>query len=423
MTQDRIILLASILLQLSLGLLFGHIYDMRIAMASGYLVSSGENPYIAQNLTGVFQNGSFQGMTSVGYPPPWPLVLGLIYRSTYALIPNLMIYNLALKLPIIAANIYLAYLVAAMLKSLGAEARVARRAWIFMLLCPFILYFGPAWGQFDVIVVLLTLLALVHLDQGRLSSSAVLLAVGMSFKPIALPVFPVAVLFLSGKSARQAMIYSLWFAGSLIVFCALPFMLFAWDPGPILRGWNAHFTVGGAMSTMTFFELLKDSYQLPGRWWLLGLAWIPALGIAMFAIRRGIFGFRDLLRKSLGMILVFYLTRTWLSEPNILLILPLALILTALGELPPVAFHALWILPLIFTVFNASPPQLLWLNFPQAMQTWLSWLEEFRRLRLLARIFLVIPWQIVGWWTVVACFKSGPARLDEAQQELLVSQA
>lgn len=422
LTQDQVILLLSISLQLTLGLLFGHIYDMRIAIATGYLVSSGGNPYIAQDLTGVLQNSSFQGMTSVGYPPPWPLLLGLIYRSTYALAPNLMVYNLAIKLPIIAANIYLAYLVADILKNLGVESQVVRRAWIFMLLCPFILYFGPAWGQFDAIVVLLSLLSLVHLDQGRLSSSAVLLALGIAFKPIAVPLFPIAVLFLAGKSARQALIYSLWFAVSLIVFCALPFLLLGWDPTPILLGWNAHFTIGGAMSFMTFFELLRDTYQLPGMWWLLGLAWIPAMGIALFTIRHGIVGFRELLRKSLGMILVFYLARTWLSEPNILMILPLALILTSLGELPPLVFHALWMLPMIFTIFNASPPQLLWLNFPETMHRLLSSLEVFRRFRLLARIFLVIPWQIVGWWTILACFKSAPRRIDAARGDLLAGQ-
>lgn len=173
---------------------------------------------------------------------------------------------------------------------------------------------------------------------------------------------------------------------------------------------------------MTFFELWKDTYQLPGWWWLLGLAWIPAMGLAYFSIRQGIFGFNDLLRKSLGMILVFYLTRTWLSEPNILLILPLALILTSIGELPPLVFHAMWLIPMFFTIFNASPPQLLWLNFPHGMQTWLSSLEELRNLRLAARTLLVIPWQVVGWWTVFACFRRAPSQPVEVQPEALVSQ-
>lgn len=423
LTQDQTILLLSIILQLVLGLSFGHAYDMRIFMATGYLVGSGQNPYVAQDLTTVFQDSSFQGMTSVGYPPPWPLVLGIIYRSVFILLPNLMVYNLAIKIPVIAANIFLAYLVADILKHLGAEARVIRRAWIFMLLCPFILYFGPAWGQFDSIVAVLSLFSLVRLEMGKLPSSAILLALAMAFKPIALPLFPVAVLYLAGKSARQAFLYSFWFAASLILFCTLPFLVWGWDPTPILRGWNAHFTVGGGLSFMTFFELLTDTYQLPGSWWLMGLAWIPALGIALYTLRHGIFGFTDLLRKSLGMILVFYLTRTWLSEPNILLILTLALILSSIGELNRLAFHALWILPLIFTIFNASPPQLLFLNFPRAMQGLLNLLEEFRRPRLIARTALVIPWLVVGWWIVVACFTRPPSPTETARDDLQASQA
>ena len=101
---------------------------MRIFMATGYLVGSGQNPYVAQNLSAVFQNSSFQGMTSVGYPPPWPLVLGVLYRSVYALIPNLMVCNLVVKIPAIAANKCLAYLVADILKNLGTKAAVIRRA-------------------------------------------------------------------------------------------------------------------------------------------------------------------------------------------------------------------------------------------------------------------------------------------------------
>lgn len=422
-TQDLFILLLSITVQLSLALLFGHAYDMRIFMATGYLVGTGQNPYVAQDLTAVFQNSSFQGMTSVGYPPPWPLVLGVIYQSVNALLPNLMVYNLAIKIPIIMANIGLAYLVAGILKNLGAESGTIRRAWIFMLLCPFVLYFGPAWGQFDSIVALLSLFSLVRLDIGKLPGSAILLALAIAFKPIALPLFPVAVLYLAGKSARQTFLYSFWFAAGLILFCTLPFLVWGWDPTPILRGWNAHFTFGGGMSFMTFFELLKDTYQLPGSWWLLGLAWIPAMGIACYTLRHGIFGFTDLLRKSLGMTLVFYLTRTWLSEPNILLVLSLALILSSIGDLNRLAFHALWMLPLIFTIFNASPPQLLFLNFPQAMQGLLNRLEEFRNLRLIGRIALVVPWQVVGWWIVVACFKSAPSQADATRGDLLASQA
>jgi len=408
-THDQLLLLVSVFLQLVLALLFGHFYDMRIFMATGYLVSSGQNPYIAQDLVSVFNNNSFHGMTTVGYPPLWPLVLGLLYLSVYTYLPNFLIYNLAIKIPVIVANICLAYLVADILKGLGADVAVYRRAWIFLLFNPFVLYFASAWGQFDSIVTLLSLLSLVFLPMGKFRNSAILLALAISLKPISFPILLVVFVYLIGKSPRQAINYFAMFLVSVLLFCALPFIIFGWDPSPILRGWNAHFTVGGGMSFMAFFELLKDSYQLPGQWWLLSLAWIPALGFGILALKHGIDGFVDLLKGSTGLVLIFYLTRAWLSEPNIFLILTFVLILTSIGELDNFTLTAIWILPLAFTFFNASLPQLFFPSLPGIMDRMLKLAEDFRSARIIARTALVIPWQIVGWRVVVSCFRRNPA--------------
>lgn len=406
---DRFILILSIVGQLVLAVLFGHFYDMRIFMATGYLVGTGQNPYVAQDLTAIFNNSFNGGMTSVGYPPPWPLVLGLIFRSVFPAFPNLIIYNLAIKIPIILANIGLAYLVADILKNLGAAAVVIRRAWIFMLLSPFLLYFATAWGQFDSIVALLALLSLVLLNTGKVFRSAILLALAISLKPIAIPLIPVVLIYQLGKSPRRTISYLIVFFTSVILFCVAPFIIFGWDSAPILKGWNFHFTIGGGMSFMTFLELLKDSYQLPGQWWLIGLAWIPALGIGIYALSHGIHGFTDLLRKSTGMIMIFFLTRTWLSEPNIILILPFVLILASIGELNSLALAAVWILPLVFTIFNTSPPQLLFPSFPEMMTGLLKLADNFRVLRLVIRTLVILPWQIMGWWIVITCFKRSPS--------------
>jgi hypothetical protein len=406
-TPDRRILLLSILLQLALALPFGHSYDMRIFMATGYLVGTGQNPYVPQDLSAVFHEDSFQGITTVGYPPPWPLLLGLLYRGVYAAIPNLLVYNLAIKIPVVAANVGLAYLVAAILKNLGAKPAVCRRAWIFLLLNPLLLYFGSAWGQFDSIVALLSLAALVLLYGGRLGISAGLLALAISFKPTAVPIAPVVLAYLLTRSVRQAVRYSAVLLLGLLLFGVAPFLIFGWSPAPILQHWNAHFTVAGGMSFMTFFELLRDSYQLPGGWWLLGMVWIPALGVGLLALRRGIGGFEDLLKKSTGLVLIFFLTRAWLSEQNVVLILPLVLILTSIGELDGRALRAVWILPLIFTIFNGSPPQLLFPGFPDAEQSMIGLAHRFRVAGLVARTASVVPWQVAGWWIVATCL--GPA--------------
>jgi hypothetical protein len=154
---------ASLLFQLVLGL-FLTWYDQRISMATGYLWPRPESIF-SQDLTGIFNNQSFTGMTLHRLPTPWSLLLGGIYRLSYAIIPNLLVYNLAIKLPIIAANIALAYLVRGLIKERTSNEVISHRAWIFLLFNPYLLYFTAAWGQFDSLVALCTLLSLVLLDK------------------------------------------------------------------------------------------------------------------------------------------------------------------------------------------------------------------------------------------------------------------
>ena len=72
----------------------------------------------------------------------------------------------------IAAAVGLAYLVAAVLGNLWRVLAVARRAWLFVLFNPLLLYVGAAWGQIDAIVALLALAALVLLYAGAADGSA-----------------------------------------------------------------------------------------------------------------------------------------------------------------------------------------------------------------------------------------------------------
>ena len=407
--RDLPLLLLSIAIQLILALFFGHAYDMRIFMATGFLVGTGQNPYIAQDLSTVFHNLSIQGITTVGYPPPWPLMLGFLYRASFAKIPNFLLYNVAVKIPIIVANIGMAYLVVALMMKLGAKASAVRKAWIFLLLNPFLLLASTAWGQFDSIVAILLLISLVFLDSRRVKSSAILLALAIAFKPTALPLIPVAFFYLKKKSIQQTINYYIVLFISAFCFCVVPFFIFGWDPSPILQNWNAHFVVGGGISFMAFLELIKNSYNLTGTWWLLGLLWLPALGIATFALRPDIVGLKDLLRKSTALILVFFLTRAWISEPNIVLILPFVLILTSMGELDQLSLVAIWVLPLIFGFFNTSIAQLFFPSMSDIMKKMLNFMENYRMERLIAKVILVVPWQITGWWIVIRCYRRVPS--------------
>ena len=138
-----------------------------------------------------------------------------------------------------------------------------------------------------------------------------------------------------------------------------------------------------------------------------------AAGLALW--RRGE-GFDDLVRGSAALTLVFLLTRAWLTEPNVILVLPLVLILASLGELDRRLLTALWLIPLAFAVADASPLQLLWLTFPDAWRASVAAMGAQHDALLPLRAALVVAWQVAGWWTVAVCLRRAPAlvRLGEA---------
>ena len=402
---DRFLLSGSIILQILLAYFFGHAYDMRIIMSTGYLVGTGQNPYVAQDLSAVFHNNTFQGITTLGYPPPWSLVLGLIYLCTYKLLPNFLLYNLATKLPIVAANICLAYLVVHILNKLGVRKVMAHRAWVFLLFNPFLLLTSSAWGQFDPIMAVLVLLSLFLLSEGQLTGPAIMVALAISLKPTSIPLVPVIFIYLVGRSLKSTLHYFIIFSLAMILFCVIPFFIFKWDPSPILQHWNNQFTVGGGLSFMTFLEYVKGTYLLPGQLWFLGWLWLPALGISSLAMLPGIKDFKDLLKKSLALVMVFYLSRSWLSETNLNLILPILLILTCMGEFDRRTLTAFWLIPLVFSFFNTSIAQLFFPSMSGWMDSFLKLFVEYSTIRYAMRTLIVLMWLMAGWWIVWLCFK------------------
>ena len=60
------------------------------------------------------------------------------------------------------------------------------------------------------------------LNAGKIKSSALLLALAISFKPTALPILPVALVYLLGRSRRQAVVYSSAFMAGVALFCLAP---------------------------------------------------------------------------------------------------------------------------------------------------------------------------------------------------------
>ena len=159
--RELLAVFLSVLVQLPLAIFLGHYYDQRLSIDTGYLVSSGLNPYQQYTITIFSSNPHLIGLNPIiGYPPLWPLLLGLIYHITFNLTPNLFLYNFAIKIPVIASNIALAYVTKMLMQSQNMPPQRAQFAWLFLLFNPLTLLTTTAWGQFDTLIAFLCISAI-----------------------------------------------------------------------------------------------------------------------------------------------------------------------------------------------------------------------------------------------------------------------
>lgn len=396
--NEFLLVFISLILQVSLAFFLGHYYDMRVFMATGYSVSSGLNPYEHHNLVDIFHNSLFQDVPGIGYPPLLALLLGLIYRLSFNLIPNILLYNFAIKIPVIIGNIALAYLVKHLLVKLNVEKNKAKGAWLFILFNPFILYTTSAWGQYDAVIVLLVLASLYFLHNNKIKGSAILFALSLSIKPIALPLIALPIIYTAKKSRGQAFQYLLIFALVLLFTSILPFYFFNWSLQPILSNLDAHFIVGGGMSYLSFLELVQGSYLIPESLQFIGFIWIPALIVGYYLLHlTPHYSMEKLFQEAVIITFIFFLTRTWLSEPNINLILPFMLILAEKNKISWRNLNFTWSIPIIFTFLNFSLPQLFFMIYPPILTIIGNLDNQIRSIRLIARSLIVVSWQVLGW--------------------------
>jgi hypothetical protein len=225
--SDFTVAFLSILVQLPLAIFLGHYYDQTAFMDTGYLVSSGINPYQSHIIT-VFSPRLLGVNPIIGDPPLWPLLLGGIYRLSYNVIPNIFLYNFAIKVPVIASNIGLAYISKNILKQQGASDKKIRFVWLFLLFNPFLLLTTVAWGQFETLIAMLCVASLYLLSKGIAKKSALLLSVSVVLKPISLPLLGLPLLFSPRKNLANALQYILISVAVIVALWILPFNLFGW---------------------------------------------------------------------------------------------------------------------------------------------------------------------------------------------------
>ncbi len=395
--RELLLVLLSVLIQVPLAFFLGHYYDDRIFMATGYLVSSGFNPYLPHNFVNVFPSAIISGtIPTIGYPAIWPIWLGLAYKFAYGLSQNIFLYNFATKLPLIAAQVALAYLVRNILKHFQVSGKKAQTAFLFILFNPFIMLTTVAWGEFDTLVIFLGLASFYLLSKGKIVECAFCLGFAVALKPIALPLAPLALFYSTPDSSiRKKITYASVFLGTLAAFYFGPFLIANWRIPLAPNQLSDQLQMAGGMTLFSATEIFKTQAILPKTLSILGYLWVPALIIGYLAVYRDRpCDFKGLIMKAILVMLVFFLSRTWVSEPNINLLIPLILLAASFEEIKFRDFHLSWLIPLIFMFPNYAFPQLFFLADSSVMTSLQLFNVQFGSLRLLTRFLVAIAWEI-----------------------------
>jgi hypothetical protein len=389
--------LLSILIQIPLAIFLGHYYDDRIFMGTGYLVSSGFNPYLQHNFVNVFPSSILSGIVpSIGYPALWPIWLGIAYKFSYGLTQNIFLYNFAIKLPLIVAQVGLAYLVKHILTNFDLSKRKAQTAFLLVLFNPFIMLTTAAWGEFDTLVIVLSLASLYLLSKNKIITCALFLGLAVALKPIALPLAPLP-LFYSGPDTtnKKKLAYASIFLGTLLICYFGPFLVAMWRIPLSPTQLSDQLQMAGGITLFSAVEFFQPLAILPAALGFLGYLWVPALVIAFIAVYLDRpCDLSGLIKKAILVMLVFFLFRTWVSEPNINILLPLILLSASLEEIKFRDFHLSWIIPLVFMFPNYAIPQLFFLVNPSIMSSLQLFNVQFGSMRLLARFLVAVIWEI-----------------------------
>jgi Gpi18-like mannosyltransferase len=395
--QDWVAVILSVLVQVPLAIFLGHYYDQTIFLQTGYTVASGINPY-QPHLVTVFPSVYLNGVSNIiGYPPPWAFLLGAIYRLTYGFTQNLFLYNFATKIPVIVGNIALAYVTKTVMQKQGMTPRLVRFAWLFLLFNPYTLLTTTAWGEFDTIVALLSVGGVYLLSKGKTAESALVLAVGFVLKPISLPLLALPLLYSAKNGVRKKAVSLAIIAVVVACLWFLPFYLAGWN-APTSQGQvTSYFQMAGGMTIFNIIDVFGHTAALPSIVWFLGYLWIPALLLGyVWVLRRSPKTLIQLSQAALVLLLIFFISRSWLSEQNINMLFPFMLILVGAGMLKPRNVHLVWVVGLVFIVVNLSLLQLFFLVYPDVIPLKLAFDAGFGTARLTVRFIIAVVWVLVA---------------------------
>lgn len=402
---------------------FGHPYDLRIFMAVSWAVAHGVSPYSQYVLHDIFQNmahphlrGSFYG---IGYPPPWGLILGIFYQISTVINPN-DIYTLvfSLKLPIIIGDLVTALVIYKILKQ-KLNRQIAFKAFCLYQFCPFVIVIGAIWGMFDSLVFLLSILS-AYLLLEKMEWSLLSLAFACALKPYPIILAPLYSIFIYKQTAslKRGIIYFLGVTGFLSLLTFLPMIVFSWPISNLYHAMVSHMSstnvfyngeanyTYGAASPFNLFNVFKLVDPTIQPYWALNYLWIFAIVAVYFYayLKISDINFSSILNWSFLISLVFFTTRFWVSEQNLIQLFSffLFVVLFKKTQINWKCIHRLWILLFTFVLIHVPAIAFNWIADPQMLLVATSLYEgPFGPLGWVLMSLLTVSWLALLWQYVI----------------------
>lgn len=270
-------------------------------------------------------------------------------------------------------------------------------AWLFLLFNPFTLLTTTAWGEFDTLIVLLCVASLYFLSKSMIKKSALLLSLSIVLKPISLPLIGLPLLFSTPKNRQKNVVYVLILLLIVLALWFLPFNLLGWMMPSSPNQITSYFKMAGGMTLFNIVEIFQKTATLPTSLEFLGYLWIPALILGYYIIYRNPpKTMNKLVESAVFLMFIFFLTRSWLLEQNINILLPLLLILFGSGKISSKNLHLTWIIPFIFLFLNYAVPQLFFLVYPPIIPAIGTFDLQIGVARLIARFAVTVLWYILA---------------------------
>ena len=333
------------MLEAFFALYTGHPYDTNVWFKTGLWLNQGINIYLPDN--------------HLGYPPLWALWCGVAYRVYSFFANNFEIWRLVIKLPIIVAHLFLAYLMGTFAAQ-HFNFKTAHKIVLITVLWSFFIYIGALWGQINLISALLTFLAFFAVVVGKNKTSALALAVAVALKIYPLVVLPAFFIFVLKKSGiKKASIYVALTCTLPIAFTLIIFGAFRWDILYFLKTifyWTPVYDanpvqlLGGCMNFFSFLSLIGVNIYNYG---VLRFVWIPVLAVAsLFWLKKTKMTDADLNFSIISLYILFMVSYVWISEQSFIDPLPFILLQVLAYRPKNLHLYALTALQMIIYVFS-----------------------------------------------------------------------